>query len=72
LPEGQYPDTKSPIADDIMSDLDPIILLDKNEREETAQFVFSGEKYSHEKTIENLFFTTENNKIISIFSFMHN
>lgn len=43
LPEGQYPDTKSSITDDIMSDLDLIILLDKDEREAKAQFILIGE-----------------------------
>lgn len=52
-----------------MSDLDLIILLDKDGREETAQSIFFGEKYFHGKIIENLFFTRENNKI---FLFMHN
>ena len=67
LPEGQYPDRLSSVTDD-MSDLDLIILLEKDGREAKALFI----EYSHGEITENLFFTAENNKIISILLFMHN
>lgn len=36
MPGGQYPDTQSPATDDILSDLDLIILLDKDGRQSSG------------------------------------